>query len=97
MMKTLLSLYQPVLAGEWLADRRPVLSVRSTQPAACSTLPRLRCSPAGLLMRMLLLLLLLELQLLSPERSHLPELRGGQERQGPAHHKGHVIVFRMQN
>lgn len=76
-MKTPVCLYQPVLAGEWLADQTLVLPVRSMQPAACSTLPRLRCSPAGLLMWMplpLLLLLELQLQLLSLERSRLPEL-----------------------
>lgn len=69
-------LYQPVIAVERLAGRGPVLMVHSMQPAACSTLPMLRCSRAGLQLwtLYLLLLLLLELDLLSLGQSHLPEL-----------------------
>lgn len=68
------ALYPPVLAAERPAGLEPVLSVRSTRPAACSTRPRLRCSLAGLLLWMLLRLLLLGLQLLSRGPSHLPGL-----------------------
>lgn len=74
-METLLQpLYQPVLAEERPAGREPVPSVRSTRPAACSTPPRLRCSPAGLPSWMLLPLLLLGPQLVFLGRSHLPGL-----------------------
>lgn len=41
-----LALYRPVPAVERLAVRLPVRSVRSTTPAAGSTLPRQSCSPA---------------------------------------------------
>ncbi len=73
-------LYPPVLAAEWLAGRGPVLSVHSTQPAACSTPPRPRCSPAGPPLWMLLPQLLQELQLLSRGQSHLPGLEVTDER-----------------
>ena len=77
MMKTLWQpQYQPVLAGEGLAAQEPVLSVHSTQPAACSTRPRLRYSPADLPLWMPLPPLRPELRLQTQGRSLLSGLEG---------------------
>lgn len=63
------------LAEGWQAVLGPVLFGRSKQPAACSTLPRLHCSPAGLHLGLLGHLLLLALL-----QSLLPGL--GEQRRG---------------
>lgn len=67
-------LYPPVLAGKLQVGLGPVLSVHSKQPAAYSTLPKLRCSLAAPLPRMLLPLMLPGLTPLFQEQNYLPEL-----------------------
>lgn len=44
----------PVPAAGQLPVQAPALPVRSKQPGVCSTQPRRRCSPAGLLLQLLL-------------------------------------------